>query len=324
MKRRRIGKSDLEVSVLGLGCNNLGGRLDETASLKVVNAAIDMGVTLFDVADVYPKGKTSVSEELLGRGLAARRDQVVIATKFGLPMDGSGKRQGGKKDYIVRAVEDSLRRLNTDRIDLYQLHAPDHGTPLEETLRALDALIQSGKVRYVGCSNFSAWEMVEADWLAKELGTHAFVSVQNEFSLVNREPDREVIPAATKYSIGFLPFFPLASGLLTGKYKAEQPAPQSGRLSYNKFLSDRFLVAENYRVVAALQDFCDRRGYRLLDLAFSWLLCHSDAVSSVIAGASTPEQLAQNVKAVELKLIAEDMAEIDVITDAGRYKPSHG
>ena len=223
MKRRRIGRSDLEVSVLGLGCNNLGGRLDTDASLRVVNAAVDAGITMFDVADVYPRGKTSVSEELLGRALGNRRKQVIVATKFGLPMDPSGKRQGAKRDYIVRAVEDSLKRLGTDWIDLYQLHAPDHATPIEETLRALDELIKSGKVRYVGCSNFSAWEMVDSLWIAKELGTNAFVSVQNEYSLVMREADREVIPAAESHSIGFLPFFPLASGLLTGKYRPSEP-----------------------------------------------------------------------------------------------------
>jgi len=323
MQRRRIGRSDLEVSALGLGCNNLGGRLDADASLRVVNAAVDMGITMFDVADVYPRGKTSVSEELLGRALGARRKQVVVATKFGLPMDASGKRQGAKRDYIMRAVEDSLKRLGTDWIDLYQLHAPDHATPIEETLRALDELIKSGKVRYVGCSNFYAWEMVDAEWIARELGTRAFVSVQNEYSLVMREADREVIPAAEKHSIGFLPFFPLASGLLTGKYRANEAPPPGARLAYTKPLAERFLSQSNTSVAAELQAFCDRRGYRLLDLAFSWLL-HRDVVSSVIAGASTPEQLAQNLKAIELRLSPDDLAEIDVITGADRYKPSHG
>jgi aryl-alcohol dehydrogenase-like predicted oxidoreductase len=320
---RKIGRSELEVSVLGLGCNNLGGRLDQDASIRVVNAAVDMGVTMFDVADVYPRGKTSVSEELLGRGLGARRKQVVLATKFGLPMDQSGKRQGAKRDYIMRTVEDSLKRLGTDWIDLYQLHAPDHHTPIEETLRALDELIKSGKVRYVGCSNFNAWQMVDSLWIAKELGTNAFVSIQNEYSLLVREPDREVIPACEHHSVGFLPFFPLASGLLTGKYRANQPPPSDARLSYNQFLGDRFLNNTNYEMVTALQALCDRKGYRMLDLAFSWLL-HTPAVSSVIAGASTPEQIAANVKAVELKLSPEDIAEIDVITGADRYKQTHG
>jgi aryl-alcohol dehydrogenase-like predicted oxidoreductase len=323
MKRRRIGRSDLEVSVLGLGCNNLGGRLDTDASLRVVNAAVDAGITMFDVADVYPRGKTSVSEELLGRALGNRRKQVIVATKFGLPMDPSGKRQGAKRDYIVRAVEDSLKRLGTDWIDLYQLHAPDHATPIEETLRALDELIKSGKVRYVGCSNFSAWEMVDSLWIAKELGTNAFVSVQNEYSLVMREADREVIPAAESHSIGFLPFFPLASGLLTGKYRPSEPAPSGARLAYTKPLAERFLNQSNMAMATELQAFCDRRGFGLLDLAFSWLL-HRSVVSSVIAGASTPEQLAQNLRAVELDLSSDDLAEIDVITGADRYKPTHG
>jgi aryl-alcohol dehydrogenase-like predicted oxidoreductase len=323
MQKRRIGRSDLEVSALGLGCNNLGGRLDGDASHRMVNAAVDMGVTMFDVADVYPRGKTSVSEELLGRALGARRRQVVVATKFGLPMDSSGRRQGAKRDYILRAVEGSLKRLGTDWIDLYQLHAPDHTTPIEETLRALDELIKSGKVRYIGCSNFSAWEMVDAEWIARELGTKAFVSVQNEYSLVMREADREVIPAAEKHSIGFLPFFPLASGLLTGKYRANEAPPPGARLAYTKPLAERFLSQPNTAMAAELQAFCDRCGYRLLDLAFSWLL-HRDVVSSVIAGASTPEQLAQNLKAIELRLSPDDLAEIDVITGADRYKPSHG
>jgi aryl-alcohol dehydrogenase-like predicted oxidoreductase len=323
MKKRRIGRSELEVSVLGLGCNNLGGRLDTEASLRVVNAAVDLGITMFDVADVYPRGKTSVSEELLGRALGNRRKQVVVATKFGLPMDSSGKRQGAGRDYIMRAAEDSLKRLATDWIDLYQLHAPDRDTPIEETLRALEELIKAGKIRYIGCSNFLAWEMVDSQWIAKELGTSAFVSVQNEYSLVMREADREVIPAADKHDIGFLPFFPLASGLLTGKYRPNQPLPSDARLAYTKPLAERFLNQSNVAIAGELQAFCDRRGFQLLDLAFSWLL-HQKVVSSVIAGASTPEQLAQNLNAVELSLSADDLAEIDVITGADRYKPSHG
>jgi aryl-alcohol dehydrogenase-like predicted oxidoreductase len=238
-------------------------------------------------------------------------------------MDQSGKRQGASRGYIVRAVEDSLRRLGTDWIDLYQLHAPDRTTPIDETLSALDGLIRSGKVRYVGCSNYSAWEMVDSLWIAKELGTGAFVSVQNEYSLLVREADREVIPAALKHSVGFLPFFPLASGLLTGKYRPGQPSPEGARLSYTKPLGERFLNQSNTEVVAALESLCARKGYRLLDLAFSWLLSNR-AVSSVIAGASTPEQLSKNAEAVQLTLSQEDLAEIDVITGADRYKSHHG
>ena len=323
MDKRRIGRSDLEVSVLGLGCNNLGGRLDERASIRVVDAALDLGVTMFDTADVYPKGKTSVSEELLGRALGARRPNVVVATKFGLPMDETGAREGASRNYIVRAVEDSLRRLGTDWIDLYQLHAPDRATPIEETLRALGDLVKAGKVRYVGCSNFAAWEMVDANWIAKQLGAPAFVSIQNEYSLVMREPDREVIPACHAHSVGFLPFFPLASGLLSGKYRRDQPPPRDARLAYTKPLGDRFLSVSNMEMVVRLQALCDTRGWRLLDLAFSWLLT-CPAVSSVIAGASTPEQLRQNAEATRLRLSREDLVEIDAITGADRYKPSHG
>jgi aryl-alcohol dehydrogenase-like predicted oxidoreductase len=323
MEKRRIGQSDLEVSVLGLGCNNLGGRLDEVASVRVVNAAVDIGVTMFDTADVYPRGKTEASEQLLGKALGPRRKQVVVATKFGLPMDQSGNRQGASRGYIVRAVEGSLRRLGTDWIDLYQLHAPDFSVAIEETLRALQELIAKGKVRYIGCSNYSAWEMVDSLWIAKELGTSAFVSVQNEYSLVVREADREVIPAAHKHSVGFLPFFPLASGLLTGKYRSGEPPPEGARLAYTKPLQERFLNQTNAEMVAGLQAFCERRGCGLLDLAFSWLLSNS-AVSSVIAGASTPEQLSANAGALHLTLSPSDLAEIDVITGAERYTHHHG
>jgi aryl-alcohol dehydrogenase-like predicted oxidoreductase len=323
MEKRRIGRSNLEVSVLGLGCNNLGGRLDERASIRVVEAALDLGVTMFDTADVYPKGKTSVSEELLGRALGARRSKVIVATKFGLPMDESGAREGASCAYIVRAAEDSLRRLGTDWIDLYQLHAPDRATPIEETLRALDDLVKAGKVRHVGCSNFAAWGMVDANWHAKQIGAPGFVSIQNEYSLVTREPDREVIPACLAHSVGFLPFFPLASGLLTGKYRRDQPPPRDARLAYTKPLGERFLNDSNMEMVAQLQALCDIRGWRLLDLAFSWLLA-CPAVSSVIAGASTPEQLRQNAEATLLRLSKDDLAEIDAITGADRYKPSHG
>jgi aryl-alcohol dehydrogenase-like predicted oxidoreductase len=213
--------------------------------------------------------------------------------------------------------------LGTDRIDLYQLHAPDATTPIEETLQALDELVKAGKVRYIGCSNFAAWQLVDANWRAKTLGLSPFVAIQNEYSLVTREPDREVVPACTAQNVGFLPFFPLASGLLTGKYRPNQAPPSGARLAYTKPLGERFLGEANREMAAALQAFCDRHGWRLLDLAFSWLLSRP-VVSSVIAGASNPEQMSENVEAGRLKLSSEDLAEIDRITGGDRYKQSHG
>lgn len=314
MERRHIGRSSLEVSVLGLGCNNLGGRLDKPASLAVVRAALDLGVTLFDTADVYPMGNPGVSEEILGEALGNWRNDVVVATKFGFPLDQSGERQGGSRRYIASAVEASLGRLGTDRIDLFQFHKPDPETPIEETLRALDDLIRQGKVRYVGCSNFAAWQTVEAHWVAKELGLNRFVCAQEEYSLLARGIEREVIPALRAHDLGLLPFFPLASGLLTGKYRAGAPPPEGARLAYVKPLAERFLSDRNLALVERYRGFCEERGRELLDLAFSWLLAR-EPVSSVIAGASNAEQLQANAKAVTWSLSPEDLAAVDRLTE---------
>ncbi len=282
-----------------------------------------MGVTLFDTADVYPKGKTRLSEELLGKALGRRRDKVVVATKFGLPMEGSSGHTGASRGYILRAVEDSLRRLGTDRIDLYQLHAPDATTPIEETLQALDELVKAGKVRYIGCSNFAAWQLVDANWRAKTLGLSPFVAIQNEYSLVTREPDREVVPACTAQNVGFLPFFPLASGLLTGKYRPNQAPPSGARLAYTKPLGERFLGEANREMAAALQPFAIVTA-GACSISPSPGCFPRPVVSSVIAGASNPEQMSENVEAGRLKLSSEDLAEIDRITGGDRYKQSHG
>jgi aryl-alcohol dehydrogenase-like predicted oxidoreductase len=313
MEQRQVGRSGLQVSALGLGCNNFGGRLDREASIRVVHAALDLGVTLLDTADVYPMGNQGSSEVLIGEALAGRRGEVVLATKFGMAMDDSGRRQGGSRRYIMDEVEASLTRLRTDWIDLYQFHRPDPKTPIEETVRALDDLIRAGKVRYVGCSNFASWQTVEALWVARELGANAFICSQEEYSLVVRDIEAEVIPALEAYGLGLLPFFPLASGLLTGKYRTGAMAPKDARLAYTKPLADRFLSDRNVALAENLRAFAEARGHTLLDLAFSWLLAQK-TVPSVIAGASTAEQLAANAEAVTWALTAEELAEVDRIT----------
>lgn len=309
MEMRRIGS--LEVSVVGVGCNNFGPRIDEARTAEVVHAALDVGINLFDTADTYGKG---LSEEYLGRALAGRRADVVIATKFGMPMD--DERRGAHPDYIRRAVEDSLRRLNTDYIDLYQLHTPDPEIPIEETLGALDELVRAGKVREIGCSNFSAAQLREADEYSTGAGKARFVSVQNEYSLLHREPEAEVLPECERLGIAFIPYFPLASGLLTGKYQRGEPAPAGTRLAtserYAALLSD-----ENLARVEALRDFAEARNRSLLDLAFSWLLT-PPAVASVIAGATRPEQVRSNAAAAGWRLSPDELEEIDGIVPPPR------
>jgi aryl-alcohol dehydrogenase-like predicted oxidoreductase len=302
VETRRIGS--LAVSVVGLGCNNFGGRLDRDGVLAVVAAALEAGVNFFDTADMY--GGTH-SEELLGQALGGRRDQAIVATKFGWRLD--DQRHGAKPAYVHRACEDSLRRLGTDRIDLYQLHQPDPETPIGQTLAALDELVRAGKVREIGCSNFSAAQLREAE-AAVRGGAARFVSVQNDYSLVQREPEREVLPECERLGLAFLPFFPLASGLLTGKYRRGAPTPVGTRLSGRAVSGDRFLNERNREIADALADFAAARGHSLLELAISWLLCHRP-VSSVIAGAMSPEQVRANVAAAGWRLGADDLAEID-------------
>jgi aryl-alcohol dehydrogenase-like predicted oxidoreductase len=299
---RRIGS--LAVSVVGLGCNNFGKRLDAAASSAVVHAALDAGITFFDTADIY--GGTR-SEEYLGRALGARRDEVVIATKFGMRVD--DERQGARPEYVRRAVEDSLRRLGTDRIDLYQLHRPDPTVPIADTLGALDELVRAGKVREIGCSNFSAEQLREAE-AAVQPGAARFVSVQNEYSLLHREPERDVLAECERLGLAFLPYFPLASGLLTGKYRQGQPAPQGSRIQAGWHAE--LLTEENLTIVERLIDFASARGHTLLELAFSWLLAHP-VVASVIAGATKPEQVAADAAAARWDLTDADLAELDSV-----------
>ena len=308
MEIRNLGRSGLRVSLVGLGTNNFGGRIDFAGTKAVVHKALDLGITLFDTADTY--GNRGGSEEELGRILGERRKDIVLASKFGHPMNDSETLSGGSRRYIMMAVEASLQRLKTDYLDLYQLHRPDPLTPIEETVRALDDLVRQGKVRYVGCSNLPAWQVVDALRTAKHLGLNAFISCQDEYSLVVRKPENELIPAMQHHGLGLLPFFPLASGLLTGKYRRNERLPQGTRLVKEQRLADRFMTEENWAKAERLRDFVEQRGHTLLELAFSWLAARP-TVASVIAGATRPEQLDANVRAVGWKLSAEETAEVD-------------
>lgn len=299
MERRRIGS--LRVSVVGIGCNNFGSRLDESGTAAVVHAAIDAEIDFFDTADIY--GKTR-SEEYLGRALGARRKSVVIATKFGMAVD--EQRQGARPEYVRRAAEDSLRRLGTDYIDLYQLHRPDPDVPIADTLGALDELVKAGKVREIGCSNFTVEQLREAE-RAVPPGGARFVSVQNEYSLLHREPEHGMLVECERERVAFLPYFPLANGLLTGKYRLGQPAPAGTRIASG--WHSELMTEENLRIVERLRDYAESRGHTLLELAFSWLLAH-DVVASVIAGATKPEQVRANAAAASWSMSAGEVAEV--------------
>ncbi|HET9819117.1 MAG TPA: aldo/keto reductase [Rhodanobacteraceae bacterium] len=313
MRTRALGPSGLQVSEVGLGCNNFGGRIDEAATRKVVDAALGAGIDFFDTADSY--GNKGGSETLLGKILGARRKDVVLATKFGSSMREDVTRHDASRRYIMRAVEGSLRRLQTDWIDVYYLHWPDPQTPIEETLRALDDLVRGGKVRYIGACNLAAWQVVEAEWTARELGTHHFACAQNEYSLVERTVEKELLPALAAYDLGLVPYFPLASGLLTGKYHRDKPAPDDSRFAQWQALGERYQTASHWDRVEKLEAWCKVRGHTLLELAFAWLLAHGE-VASVIAGATKPEQIAQNAKAADWRLDADDLAEIDKALEA--------
>ena len=311
MEERNVGRSGLRVSAVGLGCNNFGQRTDMETSRKVIHRAIDLGVTLFDTADIY--AGMGGSETVLGTVLGERRKDIVLATKYSKPMSADGTKQGASRRYIMAAVEASLMRLKTDYIDLYQQHDYDPLTPIEETLRALDDLVRQGKVRYIGNSNFPAWRIAEAEHVARAMNVNRFVSCQDEYSLVVRDIENDLLPAAQESDLGLLPFFPLASGLLTGKYKRGAPPPADTRFGKAPALKDRYVTSRNEDIVEKLQAFAQARGHTMLELAFSWLAARPQ-VSSVIAGATRVEQIEQNVKAIEWKLTAEDMAEIDRIT----------
>ncbi|WP_328848930.1 aldo/keto reductase [Micromonospora zamorensis] len=313
MTYRRLGDSGLVVSVVGIGCNNFGRKLDLDGTRAVVDAALDAGINLFDTADIYgePQGG---SEELLGQALKGRRDDVVVATKFGMDMNGlNGPDFGarGSRRYIARAVEASLRRLGTDHIDLYQMHEPDPGTPIDETLAALDDLVRDGKVRYLGNSNFSGWQIADADWVASSNGRARFISAQNHYSLLERSVEAEVIPACERFGLGMLPFFPLANGLLTGKYKRSGQPPAGSRLSGGGRYAER-LAAADWDTIEAIEAYAAERGLTMLQVAIGGLAAQP-AVTSVIAGATTPEQVVANAAAGTWEPSDEDLAALRAI-----------
>jgi len=305
MKYRRLGTSGLKVSEIGLGCNNFGMRIDQDQTTAVVEAALAAGVTLFDTADVYGGTK---SEVMLGKALGAKRHDIVLATKFGIPVGPAPYFGGGSRRYIVRAVEASLTRLGTDHIDLLQMHRPDDETPIGETLRALDDLITAGKVRYIGNSNFEGWRIADADWTARSGRLTRFVSAQNNYSLLERAVAHEVLPACETFGLGFLPFFPLASGLLTGKYRRGEAPPEGSRLAAWGARGAEALSDRNLDRVERLEAWAVARGHTLLELAFAWLL-GQPMVSSVIAGATSAEQVQANAATAEWRLTPEEVAE---------------
>jgi aryl-alcohol dehydrogenase-like predicted oxidoreductase len=311
MQKRKLGATGPEVSLVGLGTNNFGGRIDLAASRLVIDKALDLGIKLIDTADVY--GNKGGSEEVLGTVLGARRKSIVLATKFGLPMDDAGKLRGASPRYIMQAVEASLRRLKTDWIDLYQLHLPDGVTPFVETLRALDDLVKAGKVRFIGCSNFVTSQLEDAQRASARNHIASFICCQEEYSLLERGLEKKLAPDIRKYGLGLLPYFPLASGLLSGKYKHGAPLPAGSRLANDPPRGGHVLNERNWRIVEALSAFAAARGHTLLELAMSWLASRP-LVSSIIAGATKAEQVEQNVAAVGWPLSATDLAEIDRIT----------
>lgn len=306
MQLRRLGNSGLKVSVIGLGCNNFGMRIDQAQTRMVVDAALDAGINFFDTADIYGGSK---SEVFLGEALKGRREKAVLATKFANPMGEGAYLRGGARRYIVKAVEDSLKRLHTDHIDLYQMHVPDPDTPIDETLRALDDLVRAGKVLYIGNSNFTGWQIADADWTSRTGGLERFVSAQNNFSLLERGVEREVLPACERLGLGLLPYFPLASGFLTGKYHRGEPPRQGTRLAAWGKRGEAALNDRNFDRLEALEPWAEQRGRRILDLAFAWLLGHR-AVSSVIAGATSPEQVQANARCAEWILTPEEVEEV--------------
>jgi aryl-alcohol dehydrogenase-like predicted oxidoreductase len=312
VQTRSIGS--LEVSLVGLGCNNFGRRIDAEATQRVIDAAIDAGITLFDTADVYGNG--GASERLLGQALGARRDEVVVATKFGMATDDQ-QRRGAHPDHVLAACNASLQRLGTDHIDLYQLHEPDPEVPIEETLGALDELVRAGKVRELGHSNLSAEQMDAAESAARATGAARFVCAQDRWNLLERELEDDALPAIERHGLALLPYFPLASGLLTGKYRPDAAPDPTWRLAtLPEERRGQHLAPERLTTVARLEAFAVVHGHTLLELAFSWLAGHAP-VASVIAGATRPEQVRANAAAATWQLSVDDLAEIDRLTGRG-------
>ena len=313
MELRNVGKSALRVSAIGLGCNNFGRPVDLEGSRAVIHKALDLGITFFDCGDVY--GRRGGAETILGEVLGPRRKDIVLATKFGRPMDAEGKLKGGSRRYVMSAVEASLKRLKTDWIDLYQYHLVDPLTAIEETLRALDDLVQQGKVRFIGCSHMPAWQVVDSLWTSRSQNLARFIACEDEYSLIARAIEKELIPAMAAHGIGLLPYYPLASGLLTGKYQRDAPLPPDSRFAVitERNYVRQFMTDANMTRLERLSAFAQQRGYRLLDIAMSWI-AGRPLVSSVIAGATKPEQVEANVKAAAFRLTEDDLKALDQLT----------
>ena len=310
MEYRRLGNTGLKVSEVGLGGNNFGWWADEQTSVTVINHALDIGVNFIDTADVYDRGH---SEEFVGKAVKDKRSQVIIATKFANPMAEGPNERGGSRYYIMKAVEASLKRLQTDYIDLYQMHLTDPTTPIKETLRALDDLVKAGKVRYIGCSNFAAWQLCEALWTSRANNLNSFVTVQPQYNLLDRRIERELVPCCQAYDIGVIPYSPLASGFLTGKYRKGEELPADARLSAPNPAFQRIFTDANWDKLAKLEAFATGHGHTMGELAIAWLLS-KPYISTVIAGARKTEQVSANVAAGEWKLTAEETAEVDSIS----------
>ncbi len=318
MEYRNLGNTGLQVSLAGLGTNQFGGRLDAAGTAEVVNAALDLGVNFFDCADIY--GGRGRSEEYLGRAMKGRRSEIVLATKAGNRMGDGPMRNGASRRYIMQAVEDSLRRLNTDYIDVYFIHVPDPWVPPDETMRALDDLVTAGKTRYIGLSNYEGWRLGDAAWTARHERLVAPAAAENQYSLLDRRTESEVIPSAIRYGMGFIPYAPLARGMLTGKYERGAAAPEGTRLATAPQAA-RLLVERNFDLVDQLNAYAQARGHTLVELALSWLACKS-FVSTVIAGTTSVEQLQENVAATTAwRLTPEEMAEVNAIADPGLAPP---
>jgi aryl-alcohol dehydrogenase-like predicted oxidoreductase len=313
MEYRQLGSTGLQVSAVGLGTNNFGFRMDEENSLKVAHHALEEGINFIDTADSYGRG---LSEERIGLAFKDTRKDVIIATKVANPVGDGPNKRGNSRHHIMNQVEASLRFLQTDYIDLYQIHRVDPNTPIEETLRALDDLVHQGKVRYIGCSNFAAWQACEAIQTSKALNLAPFATVQPEYNMLNRSVEQELVPFCKEYGVGILPFYPLASGFLTGKYRQGEAVPEGTRLAGNERAQGNTLTEKNFAMLSKLESFSEERGHPMVELAIAWLLANS-AVSSVIAGATKIEQVTANAKAADWHLTTEDMEEIEKILQSG-------
>jgi aryl-alcohol dehydrogenase-like predicted oxidoreductase len=310
MEFRKLGNSGLKVSAIGLGGNNFGWWADEPTSVSVINHALEKGINFIDTADIYDRGR---SEDFVGKAVKGKRQNVLIATKFGNPMGESPNDRGGSRYHIMRAAEASLRRLQTDYIDLYQIHLPDATTPIEETLRALDDLVHAGKVRYIGCSNFAGWQLCEALWTSKANNLQAFISVQPPYNLLQRQIERELVPCCQAYNIGIIPYSPLASGFLTGKYQKGKELPSDARLSGPNPAFKRMFTDANWDKLAKLEAFAAEKGHTVGELAIAWLLA-KPCVSTVIAGARKTGQVDANIVAGNWKLAPDEVAKLDAMT----------